>query len=90
MSEDGKPLDSTNAWRINYDHRLDELAKSVDENTKMTVDIKRNTDEIVDFFEAGKGTFKFFKIVGEFAKWISACGAALALAYVYLKTGGKP
>ena len=104
VSETNKSLDDTHAWKARYDSRLDALARSVDENTRMTAEavlltsgngakiekIERNTNEIVAFFEAGKGTFKALKFIGIVAKWITSVAAAVAVAFLIWKSGGKP
>ena len=98
----GKEFSDTDAWRsqisadlaeakermqdMERQHKLLQTAVSV--NTDICNDVKKNTDEIVEFFEAGKGTFKFFKMVGGIAKWFTAVSVAAAAFYMMAK-GGK-
>ena len=69
--------------------QIEEGKRAVEVNTKMTADIKRNTDDIVLFFEAGRGTFKALKVIGIIAKWVTTVAAAVAVAFLIWK-GGKP
>ena len=96
VSEADKSLDDTHAWKIRYDHRLDDLASAVDKNTRMTAEaalltsnngakiekIERNTNDIVAFFEAGRGTFKVLSVIGIIAKWISTVAAGVAVFWL--------
>ena len=49
--------------------------------------IKNNTDEIVAFFEAGKGFFTVVRAVGGVAKWVAIIAAACGIAWGVLKFG---
>jgi len=49
--------------------------------------IKQNTDEIVQFFEAGKGFFTVVRTVGAAAKWVAVIAAACGIAWGVLKFG---
>jgi hypothetical protein len=66
------------------------LKRAIEDNTAMTVDIKRNTDDIVVFFQDAKGTFKALQAIGNIAKWCTAVAGAVALFWLALKSGGKP
>lgn len=66
------------------------LKKAIEDNTSMTVDIKKNTDDIVIFFQDAKGTFKALQAVGNIAKWCTAVAGAVALFWLALKGAGKP
>ena len=80
----------TSKWRQRHDQRIDAVEAAVLENTKITAEIKRNTDDIVEFFQAGQGTFKFLRMVGGVAKWFTAVAAAVAVVFLMWKSGGKP
>lgn len=86
-----------NQWRTDIAKRIQEiemqhtgLRRAIDDNTAMTVDIKKNTDDIVIFFQDAKGTFKALKVVGAIAKWFTAIAGAVALVFVWWKGGTKP
>lgn len=96
MSNDQKVSDDTAEWRIATTNRINDVEISVRENTRvqadnarMILDIKKNTDDIVEFFETGRGTLKFLKYVGAVAKWISAVAAAVAITWLMWKGGNK-
>jgi len=44
-------------------------------------------DEIVQFFEAGKGFFTVVRTVGSAAKWVAIVAAACGIAWGVLKFG---
>lgn len=71
---------SYDPWRAQVTERLD----SFDDQIKA---IKANTDDIVEFFEAGRGFFVVVRSVGAFAKWLAAIAAGLGIAYAVLKFG---
>lgn len=52
-------------------------------------DIKKNTEEIVAFFNAGKGFFAVVRWLGTFAKWVSYIGAVAAATWAAMKMGGR-
>lgn len=81
--------DDTAEWRTNTIARIDAIEHAVRYNTQMTSEIKKNTDDIVEFFEAGRGTFRVLKVIGVIAKWITTVAAAVALAFVAWKGGGS-
>lgn len=86
-NEERRDLDDTSAFRVRTLTRIEALELAVHENTVLTADIKKNTDDIVDFFRAGQGTFKFLKMIGIAAKWVTSIGAAIALVFVLWKSG---
>lgn len=66
-----------------------EIRKAVDENTVITNDIKKNTEEIIEFFKAGKGFFKIAGYAGTVAKWVTAIAAAIAGVWAATHLGDK-
>lgn len=72
----------TSEWRVETLYRIDALEAAVAKNTALTEAVKKNTDDIVAFFEAGKGTFKVLKAVGVAAKWVTTVTVACAALYV--------
>jgi hypothetical protein len=84
-------------WRTDIAKRIQEmeaqhtgLKRAIDDNTAMTVDIKKNTDDIVEFFLAAQGTFKALRVIGSIAKWFTAIAGAVAIVFVWWKGGSKP
>ena len=67
------------------EHRQDGLKSAIDANSAMTLDIKKNTDDIVEFFVAAQGTFKVLKAMGTVAKWMTTVAGAFALVWLFLK-----
>lgn len=74
--------------------RMDSLDKRIEENTAITQHnstvieaIKTNTDEIVEFFQAGKGFFTVVRAVGSVARWVAIIAAASGIAYGIVKFG---
>lgn len=74
--------------------RMDSLDKRIEENTAITQHnstvieaIKTNTDEIVEFFQAGKGFFTVVRAVGSVARWVAIIAAAFGIAYGIVKFG---
>lgn len=65
----------------------DELNRKVDANTKITASIKSDTGDIVDFFNAGKGTFKVLGWLGKGIKWVSSVALAIGAVYAAWKYG---
>lgn len=72
--------------------RVDELEEQLVRNSDMTQansvmieKIQKNTDEIVEFFTAGKGFFTVAKYVGVIAKWVTTIAAAGALLWWWNK-----
>lgn len=66
---------------------MDGFDKRLAENTALTAAIKTNTDEIVAFFEAGKGFFQVVRGVGIVAKWVTTIGAAIVVFWFVFKYG---
>lgn len=75
------------SWRSLVTERIDSLEKQIAANTTITEAIKSNTDEIVEFFQAGKGFFVVVRSVGALAKWIAYIAAAAGLAWGIAKFG---
>lgn len=79
------------------------IRKAVEENTlicsvvegkissvesKVSV-IAQDTSEIRDIFQAGKGTVKVLKVIGEVAKWLTVVAVVIMASIVWLKGGIK-
>lgn len=79
----------TTDWRELTTARLDSLETAVTKNTGITAEIKKNTDDIVEFFEAGKGFFKVASYIGKIAKWVAAVAAAIGAIYAAMHIGQK-
>jgi len=75
------------SWRALVTERIDSLEKQIAANTTLTEAIKSNTDEIVEFFQAGKGFFTVVRAVGSVARWIAIIAAAAGIAYGIVKFG---
>jgi hypothetical protein len=83
-------------WRADITQSIDllksqhnEIRKAVDENTIITNTIKANTDEIIEFFKAGKGFFKIAGYAGTIAKWLGAVAAAVTAIWAATHLGDK-
>lgn len=87
--QDRRVGDASGAWRSDIASRVGQLETAVAENTNLTKQIAQNTEDIVAFFKAGEGAFKFLKAVGAIAKWVTAVTAAVGVIWFALK-GGKP
>lgn len=89
------------------DRRLQIFEANLAENTKVTQSnqdsiqrlevsvstVAKNTEDIVEFFQAGKGAFKFLGWIGTLAKWIGYIAAAFGSlygAFHLAKTGINP
>jgi hypothetical protein len=66
------------------------LAGQVEHNTKVTEEIKKNTDEIVGVFKAIQGWITVAGWLGKAAKWFTLCAIAVGIFIVALKTGELP
>jgi len=74
--------------------RMEALERGLKTNTDITQAnstviqaVKANTDEIVEFFQAGKGFFIVVRSVGTIAKWIAYIAAAFGIAWGMAKFG---
>ena len=83
-------------WRADITQSIDllkaqhsEIRAAVDQNTIITNDIKANTEEIIEFFKAGKGFFKIAGYAGTVAKWVTAIAAAIAGVWAATHLGDK-
>lgn len=74
-------------WRHTVTERMDAFDRRLAENTSLTAAIKANTDEIVAFFQAGKGFFTIVRGVGAIARWLAIIAAACGIAYGIVKFG---
>lgn len=88
-SPDNCPLErrKDDPWRHQVTERMDGFDKRLAENTTLTAAIKSNTDEIVRFFEAGKGFFQVVRVVGTIAKWVTTVAAAFVVIWALAKYG---
>ena len=91
-SEDRDEWRAKDPWRGDILRRMEvmegqhtSLRIAVEANTALTTDIKKNTDDIVSFFDAARGTFKFFGVVSVCAKWITTVGAAMAAVWLVMR-----
>ena len=80
-----KPEQTTGAWRQHVEAHMGEANMRHIELKEQLDQIKKNTDDIVAFFVAGQGAFKFIKLIGTIAKWITSVGAAIALLWLLAK-----
>lgn len=89
MAEDTIQLHRENQQKL---FRLNERVASVEENLvklqtafadhkEVTYQIKKDTSEIVEFFQNAKQSAKFIIFAGKFAKWITALIAGSAVIY---------
>lgn len=74
-------------WRHEVTARMDNFERRLAENTAVTHAIKSNTDEIIEFFQAGKGFFVVVRSVGALARWVAIIAAAAGIAYAVVKFG---
>lgn len=74
-------------WRHAITERMDAFDRTMAENTAITKLIKANTEEIVAFFEAGKGFFQVVRFVGTVAKWVTTVAAALVVFWFVFRHG---
>lgn len=75
------------SWRAHVAERMEALEKQIAANTTLTEAIKANTDEIVTFFQAGKGFFAVVRVVGSAARWLAIIAAASGIAYGIVEFG---
>lgn len=88
-SPDNCPLERRrdDPWRHSVTERMDGFDRRLAENTVLTAAIKTNTDDIVAFFEAGRGFFQVVRIVGTVAKWVTTVAAAFVVFWFIFKHG---
>lgn len=92
MTEDRRKNDP---WRADITQRMQvmegqhvALREAVEANTDITKSIQTNTDEIIEFFKAGKGFFTMIGYLSKAAKWITAILAAAGAIYAGFHLGG--
>jgi len=85
---------SDDPWRADITQSINllksqhsEIRAAVDQNTIITNDIKANTEEIIEFFKAGKGFFITLSYLGKAAKWVTAISGAIAVAWAAFHLG---
>jgi hypothetical protein len=61
----------------------------VDENTRITIQVRDNTTEIVAAFQSAKGAFAVAEWLGRVAKLVAALGAAAATVWAAFKFFGS-
>ncbi len=88
-SPDNCPLErrKDDPWRHSMAERMDGFDRRLAEAMELSQAIKANTDEIVAFFEAGKGFFQVVRVVGTIAKWITTIGGAVVVLWLVFKYG---
>lgn len=74
-------------WRATVTARIDALEHRLAENTELTHAIKENTEQIVRFFEAGKGFFQVVRGVGNAARVVAYIAAAAGITWAVAKFG---
>lgn len=67
--------------------RMDAFEEALQANTEITRDIKSNTDEIIAFFQSGKGFFRAMAMIGAGARWVLKVSAALAVVWAVFRYG---
>ena len=88
MSEDREVERRINdPWRAMVTARIEALEHRIAENTTLTEAVKENTDEIVKFFQNGKGFFRVVRGVGTVAKWITTVSAGVLILWALAKLG---
>lgn len=76
-----------NENRRKDDVRIEALSERMAELETNVKAIKANTDDIVAFFEAGRGFFVVVRWTGTLAKWIAYIAAAVGIAWAITKFG---
>lgn len=86
------PQNEAEMHRRAADGRIELLEKSVNElsgglaeNTKVTNQVKANTEELVDLLHFAKGGLRVLGWLGSFAKWVAAIGAGFAAIYAFIQ-----
>ena len=86
-------IDSVAAIRADQAQSRAEQAEIRAEQKLLREKIEKNSEEneiIIEFFKAGRATFKFFGMVGNLIKWVGAVAAAIAVIWaVFTHTPGK-
>lgn len=81
-SPDSCPIErrKDDPWRHSVTERIDAI------DSQIAV-IRKNTEEIVEFFEAGKGFFSVVRGVGVIAKWVTTIAAAVVVFWFVFRHG---
>lgn len=94
MAYDGKEKRADDPWRAEVRRQIEDINTRLDENMRVTheskaiiVEVKASTDEIVEFFQAGKGFFMVVRAVGSVARWVAIIAAAFGIAYGLVRFG---
>ena len=87
MAYEGEDRRGDDRWRAEVRRQIEDMNVRLDENTSITHAIKQNTDEIVEFFQAGKGFFAVVRAVGGVARWVAIIAAASGIAWGIAKFG---
>lgn len=87
-------------WRESIDKRLDDGAHAMkglridmDENTRATNGIKKDTSEVVELLHSVKGAFRVLEMLAKLARplgYLAAAGAAFWGLFTAIKGGGVP
>lgn len=67
------------------EHGQASLRALVDENTRITLQVRDNTRAIVEAFQSASGFFAIAGWVGKGAKWVISLGAAAVVLWAALK-----
>ena len=70
--------------KLEQDHKT--LSDQIKDNTKLTLSVKADTSDIVEFFKTVSGAFRVFEkliVIGKFFTWVGGLGA---IVYTYLHT----
>lgn len=70
-----------------FDKAMRDQAEALKANTTLTQEVKKNTEQIVDFFNAGRGFFTVVRFLGFVAVWITKVAAAAGIVWVLWKYG---
>ena len=67
--------------------RMDEFERALRANTDLTMQVKKNTDDIIVLFGYGRGFLRTLAMFGGVAKWIAKIGAALLILWAVFRYG---
>lgn len=69
--------------------KVDDNTRSLDENTRLTREVRDNTTAIVAAFQAAQGAFLVAEWAGKAAKVVASIGAAVVVVWGAIKGVGK-
>lgn len=67
--------------------RMNEFERALRANTDLTMQVKKNTDDIITLFGYGRGFLRTLAMVGGAAKWITKVGAAMLIIWAVFRYG---